>query len=110
MASHLRTGRLNGLHAAMNETDPVAEIVRALSRYLRLNPLASDTLEGITQWWLKSPNTSQADLLQALARMAQAGVVEASHAADGQVRYRRAALVASVDAQLDRFIAAPGAS
>jgi len=94
----------------MNASDPVDEIVRALSRYLRLNPLAADTLEGITQWWLKAKDLSQADLVQALERMAQAGVVESIRAADGQVRFRRAALNASVDAQLDRFIAGSGNS
>jgi hypothetical protein len=92
----------------MNASDPVDEIVRALSRYLRLNPLASDTLEGITQWWLTSKDLSQADLLPALERMAQAGVVESTRAADGRVRYRRAALNATIDAQLDRFIAGDG--
>jgi len=30
----------------MNASDPVDEIVRALSRYLRQNPLASDTLKA----------------------------------------------------------------
>ena len=94
----------------MNASDPVDEIVRALSRYLRQNPLASDTLEGITQWWLKSEDLSQADLLHALERMTQAGVVEATSAADGQVRYRRTALNTTVDAQLDRFIAGFGPS
>jgi hypothetical protein len=93
----------------MNETDPVDEIVRALSRYLRLNPLASDTLEGITQWWLKSPTCSRAELLHALDRMTRAGVLAVSHAADGQVRFRRAALNAAVDAQLDHFIAGSAA-
>jgi DNA-binding transcriptional ArsR family regulator len=94
----------------MNASDPVDEIVRALSRYLRQNPLASDTLEGITQWWLKSEDLSQADLLHALERMTRAGVVEATRAADGQVRYRRTALNVTVDAQLDRFIAGSGTS
>jgi DNA-binding transcriptional ArsR family regulator len=91
----------------MNANDPVEEIFRALSRYLRLNPLASDTLEGITQWWLTFDDYSEAQLRQALQRLVDAGVVEAVPAADGRVRYRRSALDASVDAQLDRFIAGP---
>lgn len=94
----------------MNATDPVDEIVRALSCYLRLNPLASDTLQGITQWWLSSHGFSQADLARALERMEQAGVVDATRAADGQVRFRRAGLNAAVDAQLDRFISGMGIS
>lgn len=94
----------------MNRCDSVDEIVRALSRYLRLNPLASDTLKGITQWWLSSHNFSPAALVCALERMEQAGVVESMRAADGQVRYRRAGLNAAVDAQLDRFISGMGIS
>jgi hypothetical protein len=92
----------------MNDADPIDEIVCALSRYLRQNPLASDTQEGITQWWLKSADFSQADLQHALERMRRAGVVETTSAADGRVRYRRAALNTTVDAQLDRFIAGIG--
>lgn len=94
----------------MNASDPFDELVRALSRYLRLNPLASDTLEGISQWWLKSHDYSQADLQRALEHMARAGVVEATRAADGQIRWRRCALSAAVDAQLDLFIAGSGTS
>lgn len=94
----------------MNPSDPSNEIVRALSRYLRLNPLSSDTLEGISQWWLKSHNHSPADLQRALEHMARAGVVEATRAADGRVRWRRTALTAAVDAQLDLFIAGSGTS
>lgn len=94
----------------MNAINPVDEIVRAVSLYLRLNPLASDTLQGITQWWLSSHSFSQADLARALERMAQAGVVESTCAADGQVRYRRAGLNAAVDAQFDRFISGRGIS
>jgi hypothetical protein len=94
----------------MRATDPVDEIVRALSQYLRMNPLASDTLEGIGHWWLTAKDVSQADLVQALDRMADAGVVASTRAADGQVRFRRVALNATVDAQLDRFIAGSGHS
>jgi hypothetical protein len=91
----------------MSTSDPVEEIVRALSRYLRVNPLASDTPEGMKQWWFKSADWSQVDLARALDRLARAGVVEATRAADGQVRYQRTALNATVDAQLDRFIDGP---
>ena len=94
----------------MNVSDSIDEIVHALSWYLRLNPLASDTQQGITQWWLSSHSFSQADLVRALERMEQAGVVESTRAADGQVRFRRAGLNAAVDAQLDRFISGMGIS
>lgn len=89
----------------MNVSASVVKIVGALSCYLRQNPLASDTQEGIAQWWLKSGDVSMVDLAHALQHMEQAGVIEASNAADGQVRYRRAGLNARVDEALDRFIA-----
>jgi hypothetical protein len=88
----------------MNGTRQVDDITRALSRHLRINPLACDTLEGISQWW--GPNTfaDRQQLALALRRLQEAGVLEEVHAADGRVRYRRVALSAIVDAQLDRFI------
>jgi hypothetical protein len=89
----------------MNVSVSIAKIAGVLSWYLRVNPLASDTLEGIAQWWLPTDDFSLADLACALQQMEQSGVIEATHAADGQVRYRRAAQNAQVDAELDRFIA-----
>ena len=89
----------------MDVSASVARIAGVLSWYLRLNPLASDTLEGIAQWWLSRDAFTLADLAGALRQMERAGVIEATHAADGQVRYRRTAPDARSDAQLDRFIA-----
>ncbi|MGH6646424.1 hypothetical protein [Aquabacterium sp.] len=89
----------------MNVASSVLRIVGDLSWYLRLNPLASDTPEGIARWWLKADDFSMSDLTSALEHMVQAGVVEATNAADGQVRYRRTGLNARIDEQLDRFIA-----
>ena len=81
------------------------DIVRAISRYLRVNPLASDTLEGIQHWWLPMMHATTRDLELALARLESAGVIDATWAADGRVHYRRAALDVAVDSKLDRFIA-----
>jgi hypothetical protein len=107
-ASHgtkLAIREIRGLHVAMNVSASVAKVVGVLSWYLRLNPLASDTLEGIAQWWLKTDDVSLSDLTSALEQMKQAGVIEVTNAADGQVRYRRTGLNARVDERLDRFIA-----
>ena len=71
----------------MDASDPVGKIIRALARHLRLNPLASDTQEGIAQWWLTSLGFSEADLARALERMTRAGAIESTRAADGQVPY-----------------------
>jgi hypothetical protein len=89
----------------MSTPGSVENIVRAVSRYLRANPLASDTLRGIQQWWLPSITVTPDGLEQAFERLQKAGVVDASLAADGQVHYRRAGPGLAVDAQLDRFIA-----
>lgn len=88
----------------MNGTRQVDEIVSALSRHLRISPLACDTPEGIAQWWLPEASPDRRLLVQALDRLVLAGVLEEVHAADGRVRYRRVALSAAVDAELDRFI------
>jgi glutathione S-transferase len=61
-------------------------------------------VEGIAQWWLPGDAFSLADLAGALQAMELAGVIEATRAADGQVRYRRTAPDPRNDAQLDRFI------
>lgn len=88
----------------MNTPGSVEHIVRAVSRYLRCNPLAADTLEGISQWWLPSITVAPDELEQAFARLERAGVVEATLAADGRVHYRRAGPTLAVDERLDRFI------
>ena len=36
----------------MSESGQDAAIVKQLARYLRENPLACDTLDGIARWWL----------------------------------------------------------
>lgn len=96
--------RGRGVHAAMNGPQQVDELTRALSRHLRINPLACDTLEGISQWWGADAFADRRQLSLALQCLENAGVLEKVHAADGRVRYRRVALCATVDAQLDRLI------
>jgi hypothetical protein len=78
-------------------TDPKAT-VRALARYLRSNPHASDTAEGIRLWWLDPGVEITMEQLQSVIDwLQQRGIVEELRAADGRRRYRR---IAS-DAQLD---------
>jgi hypothetical protein len=88
----------------MNAPHSVEDIVRALARYLRMNPLASDSVEGIKPWWLPDMNVTTGDLERALTWLEREGVIQATHAVDGQVRWRRTALIAEVDARLDRII------
>jgi len=70
--------------------DGTTTLVRRLSRYLRDNPLASDTPEGIARWWLQLDwLTHEESLDEALARLVSSGYVEGVRGPDGRVRYRR---------------------
>jgi hypothetical protein len=89
----------------MDDFSPTPELVPRLARYLRTNPLASDTEEGIGQWWLGIGPPELLKLPGALAWLVQAGIVSTVKAADGRVRYRRATIDAVTDARLDRLIA-----
>ena len=90
-------------NAALHESD----IVQRLARYLRSNPLAADTKEGITQWWLGLTRAWIEPVERALAALQAAGVIEASRSLDGHVRYRRTTPSAETDARLDRLIEVP---
>lgn len=75
----------------MSEDPDMNETVLALANYLRANPLACDSADGICRWWLASLPVRTETLLQALDWMKRNGLVEASVAADGRLRYRRIA-------------------
>ena len=81
----------------------VMQLVRAISRYLRINPLACDTSDGIARWWVGAEQVIESDVEAALGWMQKNGIIETSLAADGRVRYRRA-LDADIDAALDRLL------
>lgn len=71
--------------------DPRAdEVRRRLAHYFEANPLASDTAEGISRWWMPGEwGVTEAEVLEALVWLLREGVVEELIAADGRVRYRR---------------------
>ena len=96
---------MNGAESAVCEPESESALVRRLACYVRANPRAGDTREGITQWWLGLPAASNNQVERALASLQAAGLMEAVGALDGQVRYRRVALDAQADVQLDSFIA-----
>lgn len=76
----------------MHSADDIQTLVCGLSRYLRANPLACDTCEGIKRWWLDTtPAVADSRLLIALDWMVKQGLMERLVAADGRVRYRRTA-------------------
>lgn len=84
-------------------------LVRMLSRYLRDNPQASDTPDGIASWWLQLNWFRYQNLIcAALAWLVRAGLVEDVRSPDGRVRYRRvqtddafAALAELADGSID---------
>jgi hypothetical protein len=76
------------------------DVVRALARYLRANPLACDSLEGIGRWWLAAHPVTPEELMRALGWMKEQGLVEELVAADGRLRYRRLGSEAMLDAAI----------
>jgi hypothetical protein len=82
------------------------DLVPELARYLRTNPLATDTKEGITQWWLGLQTSCVESVELALGALERAGLIVAVRAADGRVRYRRVSPDREIDERLDRVITA----
>jgi hypothetical protein len=68
----------------------VMEIARAILDYLKRNPEAQDTLEGIVQWWLpeqqNKPRT--AIIKEALDKLVVAGLIAEHRGKDAQISYR----------------------
>ena len=84
----------------MKNNKPVPErdhLQDAVLQYLRNNPNAADSLQGIVNWWLPKQGYEKADMenvYQALERLIAAGVVEKVPLVGGTVLYR---LIARID-------------
>lgn len=74
----------------MNASDPEHMVANELLTYWRKRPHASDTLEGICNWWLSSPFASPEQVEATLAGLISLGVVVTTTAADGRMHYRLA--------------------
>lgn len=66
------------------------EIRRALLRYLVENPEASDTLKGITQWWLleESVRSDRATVESVVARLVDKRLLLEHRSKDGRRHFR----------------------
>lgn len=71
----------------MFPADESERVARLLVDYWRVHPLASDTADGIRQWWLGGAAVSRPALQRALQSLRRQGLVEAVAAADGRLRY-----------------------
>jgi hypothetical protein len=79
----------------------ISASIRAVARYVRANPLGSDTPEGIARWWLDDETLPIAHVKSALDWMTEHRLLEVVTAADGRLRYRRIASDAQLDAALE---------
>ena len=68
----------------------VAEIVRAILDYLRKNPNAQDTQDGILQWWLTDlpAKPRDATVRQAINKLVREGFLCEHKGKDAQISYR----------------------
>jgi len=64
--------------------------VRAIREYLRKNPNAQDTRDGIVQWWLTELRAKprEATVKQALDYLVHEGVLSEHKGKDARVSYR----------------------
>ncbi len=67
-----------------------SELGRLILEYLRANPTAGDTLQGIAQWWILCQRiTESVELVRrALGKLVDADLVSEHRMPDGQTYYR----------------------
>ena len=67
-------------------------LIGAVARYLIEHPAASDSSQGIRQWWLdNAQEATDPQMEAALHWMVEQALIERVIAADGRVRYSRLA-------------------
>jgi hypothetical protein len=65
-------------------------LIAAIVKYLDDNPTATDTAEGIRNWWLRGSNASADDVAVALERLVRAGQIQKVESQQRTVYRRRA--------------------
>ena len=74
----------------MDDDPLVMVVIRAVAGYLRDNPRACDTAEGIRRWWLPPGLECTTDtVLTALEWMKRHALIDMTTAADGRQRFSR---------------------
>lgn len=70
--------------------DNIEQISRTILDYLRGNPDAEDTLEGITDWWMKIQKieSSAREVAEALDGLVRRGLIDADCREGGKTLYR----------------------
>lgn len=74
----------------MQPDEDISVLVRILAGYLRANPKASNTCEGVRDWWLgtRGGGATLRGVQEALDTLVEQGVVVRVVALDRKVRYR----------------------
>ena len=77
----------------------IAEIARAIERYLAKHPNAADSAEGIRRWWLMRLRYEESaqQVQQALEQLLRQGVVTKRVLTDGQVLYTGQSKISDAD-------------
>jgi hypothetical protein len=79
---------------------------RTLSSYLRTNPQACDTADGIARWWmLPHVGVSEAEVRPLLDELLDKGLVTRFSTIEGRWLYRRSSVDAYSDRELERMTA-----
>ena len=92
----------------MPEDPELMSVVTRLCTYLRAHPRSADTADGAARWWLRGGPAAPGEKVHAALRWLEAlGVVQASRAADGRVRFRLQTGVPDMDARLASLAARP---
>lgn len=74
----------------MYEDADVEAVIAGVAMYLRENPRACDTAEGIRRWWLPPElDCTQETVIVALDWMTRHELIEMTTAADGRQRFAR---------------------
>lgn len=79
---------------------------RTLSSYLRNNPRACDTAQGIARWWmLPHTGVSEAEVQPLLDELHEKGLMTRFSTLEGRWLYRRSSIDAVSNGELERMTA-----